>query len=200
MSKNCNTIDLYESLEFCKGKTTLPGLRGKVYFIPKSQIVTFPTLPKLDEEGLSMGKLAVLKGDFVLAADAVFHQLDILTTASNVTYTSQGEIPSKTFVNNSTLKYAGNNEEAAGFARLANVDDLLYVVQQRDGKFRVLGNEEFDTDTKPAGDSGMQATDASGTTLEVSVTGMSPAPFYVGKLPTAEGVLDCATGKIEVAA
>lgn len=200
MAINCNTIDLYESLEFCKGKTTLPGLRGKVYFIPKSQIVKFPTLPDLDEEGLTMGKLAVLKGDFVLAADAVFHQLDILTTASNVTYASQGDMPSRTFVNSSTLKYAGSNEEAAGFARLANVDDLVYVVQQRDGKFRVLGNEAFDTDTKPSGDSGMQATDASGTTLEVSVTDQCPAPFYVGKLPVAEGILDCATGLIGAAA
>jgi hypothetical protein len=200
MSKYCNSVDLYESLEFCKGKTVLPGLRGKVYFIPKSQIVKFPTLPDLDEEGLAMGKLAVLKGDFALVADAVFHQLDILTTASNVTYTSQGEMPSKTFVNNSTLKYAGNNEEAAGFARLANVDDLIFVVQQRDGKFRVLGNEQFETDIKPAGDSGMQVTDASGTTLEVSVTDVAPAPFYVGKLPTAEGILDCATGLIEAAA
>lgn len=200
MANNCNTIDLYESLEFCKGRTTLPGLRGKVYFIPKSQIVGWPTLPEPDAEGMSMGKLAELKGDFALVADAVFHQIDILTTASNVTFASQGEMPSKTFVNNSTLKYAGNNEEAAGFARMANVDDLVYVVQQRDGKFRVLGNEEFDTDTKPSGDSGMQATDASGTTLEVSVTDKCPAPFYKGKLPTAAGILDCATGLIEAAA
>ena len=43
-------------------------------------------------------------------------------------------------------------------------------MQQRDGKFRVFGNEMFHTDTKPGQDSGTAVTDASGTTLEISVT------------------------------
>ena len=46
------------------------------------------------------------------------------------------------------------DEEATGFARQANADDFVYLVQTRNGKFRVLGNESFRTDTKPKQDSG----------------------------------------------
>lgn len=197
---NCAAVSIYESLEFCKGTTVLPGIRPEVYFIPKSQIINWPALPELTDANVTMSTLAVYDGDFVLAADATFKQLDVLTTASNLTSASQGETPSKTFVNTSTLKYAGNNEAATGFCRMANADDLVYVIRQRDGKFRVLGNDKFETNTNPGQDSGMAVTDASGTTLEASVTDICPAPFYVGKLPTEKGIIDCSTGKISAAA
>ncbi len=195
--KDCASVNLYESLNFCKGETTLPGLRPQAYYIPKSQIAKYPKLPKLTDEDITMGKISTYDGDFSLAADSVFLRIDILDTASNVTAASQGEKPSKTFLNSSTLKYAGTNEDATGFARMANSDDILYVVRQRDGKFRVIGNEMFETNTNPGQDSGMAVTDASGTTLEISVTDICPAPFYVGKLKTAEGTIDCSTGEIE---
>lgn len=192
----CASVDIYKSLEFCKGQTVLPGIRPEVYFTPKSQILDWPTLPAPGDEGATMEGIATYKGDFVLAADAKFRQMDVLTTASNVTSASQGDMPSKTFVNSSTLKHAGNTEAATGFCRMANCDDLVYIVRQRDGKYRVVGNESFETNTNPSQDSGMAVTDASGTQLEVSVTDVCPAPFYVGKLPTEKGIIDCSTGKI----
>lgn len=196
MNNNCASVDLYDSLKHCKGETTLPGLRPEAYYIPKSQILKYPVLPKPSDNDADMEKIATYDGDFGLAADAVFLVIDILDNASNVTSASQGDKPSKTFLNSSTLKYAGTNEAATGFARMANSDDILYVVRQRDGKYRVIGNEMFETNTNPGQDSGMAVTDASGTTLEISVTDICPAPFYVGKLKTAKGTIDCSTGEI----
>ena len=184
MSK-CESIDIYESLEHCLGDTVLPGLRQRAWGIPKRQILGWPTLPDPKDEGAKMADIATYKGDFTLAADAQFFAIDILDTASNIKAESQGSMPSKTFVNTLTLKYAGNNAAAAGFCRLANADDL------------VLGNEKFRTDTKPSQDSGMEVTDASGTQFEITVTDVCPAPFYVGKFRTPEGIMDCATGTIE---
>ncbi len=198
MSK-CQTLDIYDSLEHCLGDTVLPGLRQQAWGIPKSQIVGWPTLPGPHDEAATMGSIATYKGDFTLAADAKFFSIDILDTASNIKSESQGNVPSKTFLNTLTLKYAGNNAEAAGFCRLANSDDLVYIIQQRDGKFRILGNEKFRTDTKTSQDSGMEVTDASGTQFEITVTDIAPAPFYEGKFKTAEGVMDCATGTLEAA-
>lgn len=198
MSK-CQTLDIYDSLEHCLGETVLPGLRQQAWGIPKSQILGWPTLPDPHDEAATMGSIATYKGDFTLAADAKFFSIDILDTASNIKSESQGNVPSKTFLNTLTLKYAGNNAEAAGFCRLANSDDLLYIIQQRDGKFRILGNEKFRTDTKTSQDSGMEVTDASGTQFEITVTDIAPAPFYEGKFKTAEGVMDCATGTLEAA-
>lgn len=199
MSK-CQTLDIYDSLEHCLGETVLPGLRQRAWGIPKSQILAWPTLPDPHDEGATMESIATYKGDFTIAADAKFISIDILDTASNIKSESQGTLPSKTFLNTLVLKYADNNAAATGFCRLANADDLVYIIQQRDGSFRILGNEKFRTDTKPSQDSGMEVTDASGTQFEITVTDVCPAPFYVGKFRTPEGIMDCATGTIEAAA
>lgn len=196
----CNAVNLYDSLIHCKGETVLPGLRPEAYAIAKSQIVKWPTLAKPSDTSATMESIATYDGDFVLAADAKFFKIDILEAASNVTSASQGETPSKTFLNSSTLKYAGTNAKATGFCRMANSDDLVYILRQRDGSFRVLGNEMFDTNTNPSQDSGMAVTDASGTTLEITVTDVCPAPFYTGKLPIEDGELDCATGEVTASA
>ncbi len=194
--ENC-AVNIYESLKHCKGETVLPGLRPEAYAISKNLITTFPKLPAPTDVDATMASIATYNSDFVLVADAYFIRIDILDTASNITSASQGEKPSKTFLNSATLKYAGNNEEATGFARMANADDFIYVVRQRDGKYRVIGNEMFDTNTNPGQESGMAVTDASGTTLEISCTDLCPAPFYTGKLTLEDGVLDCATGILE---
>lgn len=197
---SCKTLDIYESLEHCLGDTVLPGLRQRAWGIPKSQIVKWPKLAAPSDEGASMASIATYADDFTLAADAAFFAIDILDSASNIKSESQGSVPSKTFLNTLTLKYAGNNAAAAGFSRLANSDDLVYIVQLRDGSFRVLGNEMFRTDTKPSQDSGMEVTDASGTQLEITATDICPAPFYTGKFNTPEGIMNCATGELEAAA
>ena len=194
----CTSNKLYASLEFCKGETVIPGLMDYVYFAPKADIVTFAVLPDLSDETLTMDKVAVLKGNFALAAEKKWRKIDILDTASNVTSASQGEKPSKTFLNSSTIKFAGNTAAATGFCRMANADDLVFIIRQRDGKFRVLGNQMFSTNINPSQDSGMAVTDASGTTLEISVTDLCPAPFYDGTLIIEEGVLDCSTGEITI--
>ena len=95
--KQCAAVSIYESLEHCKGETVLPGLRPEAYCISKSQIVSYPKLPAFGDEGATMSTMAVYKGDFGLAADAVFHKIDILDSKSNQTSTSQGEKPSKSF-------------------------------------------------------------------------------------------------------
>ncbi len=197
MSK-CASVNIYESLTHCKGQTTLPGLRNKAYAVPKDSIVKWPTLADPSAEGATMKSIAVYKGDFTLAADATFIVIDLLDTASNLTSASQGEKPSKTFLNSSTIKYAGTNEEATGFCRMANSEDLVYIVQQRDGKYRVIGSEAFESNTNPGQDSGMSVTDSSGTTLEISCTDVCPAPFYEGKIVTPDGTIDCSTGAVTV--
>ena len=88
-------------------------------------------------------------------------------------------------------------EQTAAAILLSNADNLIYVVKMRAGGYRWIGNENFRTNTNPAQDSGMNVTDASGTTLEVTLTDISPAPYFVGKLKTAAGTIDCSTGEIE---
>ena len=183
----CASTALYESLVHCKGATVLPGLRPHIFYIPKSDIVTFPTPPNTVPSGGTMGALATISENFVLAADAKWKKIDIVASASNVNSESQGEAPSKTFNNTGVFKYPGNNAEAAAFCRQANADDIVYLWPQRDGQYRVLGNPMFETNTTPAQESGSSETDVSGTTINVAVTDTMPSPFYTGKIETEDG-------------
>jgi len=182
----CASIGIYNSADWCSGQTTLPGVRRRVYFIPKGDIVTWPKLPVI-AGAKTMEEIASYVGNFVLAADKKWLHIDVLDTKSNIESDSQGDKPSRTFLNKLTLKHAGKDEAATGFCRQANSDELIYLVQQRNGKFRVVGSDAFDTDTKPTQKSGEGTTGESGTDLAVEATDVCPAPFYPGKIETEDG-------------
>lgn len=186
MAKDCTTTDMYESLKWCEGQTVLPGIRPKVYYIKKANIVTWPKLPDLGS-AKSMKALAIYVGNFILAADKTWLTLNSLSAKSNVTSEVQGEKPSRTTLNKCSIKHPGTEEDAAGFCRQAMADDLVFLVQQRNGKFRVMGCEEFETDVKPSLALGEGITGEAGTTIEVDATDVCPAPFYPGKIETADG-------------
>ena len=193
-TSKCTNAALYESLEFCKGKTLLPGIRTRVYFIPKRDIVQWPKLPEADAAGADMGKLGTLDGSFTLAADKNWMYMDLIDNKGKIECESQGDKPARSFINKISLVHPETNEAATGFCRQANADDFVYLVQMRGGKFRVLGNEAFETDTKPKQDSGEGVTGDFGTTLDIEVTDVCPAPYYTGDIVTADGTIDALTG------
>lgn len=194
MAKDCTNAALYESLDFCKGTTLLPGIRTRMYYIPKRDIVTWPKLPA--EANANMAELAAYDGDFTLAADAKWHAIDLIDNKGKIESESQGDKPARSFVNKISVVHPETDEAATGFCRQANADDFVYLIQRRNGKFRVLGNEMFETDTKPKQDSGEGVTGDFGTTLEIEVTDICPAPYYTGKIVTEDGTIDAATGEI----
>lgn len=198
MSKQCTDAALYESLNFCQGKTILPGIRQKVYAARHRNIVAWPKLP--DTANTNMKELAVYAGNFTLAADHKWVGVDLTMGKGQIEWGTQGEKPSRTFLNKVTLSHPEIDEDAAAFARQAIGDDLVYLVQQRDGKWRVIGSEAFPADTKPKGATGEGTTGEAGTQLEVEATDICPAPFYVGTIETEDGTLDCSTNELTPAA
>lgn len=191
----CVSTDLYQSLGFCQGMPVLPGIRRRAFYTRKDNILAWPALPAL-ADGASMDKIAVYDGDFTLAADKTWKSMDLLTAKSDVSCEAQGEKPSVTVVNKATLLHSGTDEEATGFCRLALNDDLIFLVQQRNGKFRVVGNEMFETSVKPSQTTGQGDTGEAGTSLDVSVTDVCPAPFYTGKIVTEDGIISGADGSV----
>lgn len=198
-AKKCTNIGLYESLTYCKGETILPGVRPKIYAIAKRDIVTWPTLPAVgSEEAATADQLSSYKGNFTLASDKKWVEIEVLDNTGEITWETQGDKPCRTFLNKFTINHPRIDESAAAFQRQALSDDMVYLVQQRDGKFRVLGNEMFETDTKPKGSSGKEATSAGdmGSQFEIEVTDVAPAPFYPGEIETAEGKISGANGSV----
>ena len=187
---------MYASLMFCKGKTVLPGLRNRLYFIPKAWIVSWPTLRPV--AGDMVSTFSIYDGSFTLAADKKWMYIDIIDNKGKLESESQGEKPSRTFLNKLSVVHPETDELASSFCRQANSDDFVYLVQRRNGKFRVLGNPMFETDTKPKQDSGEGVSGDFGTTIEIEVTDECPAPYYFGTIETVDGdiEIDPITGEI----
>ncbi len=193
----CNQSDLYESLGFCPGQESYPGIQGKVFFIPKRSIVSWPTLPSFDDlqAGDPVTLLAKYNGNFVLAADKKWRSLDVVMDESPVSSEAQGEKPSKSFLNKATLKLYSAEEDATAFLRLLNNDDLVFIIQQKNNKARVIGSKMFATSVKSSQELGATATDKAGTTLEIEATDKCPAPFYSGIIETEDGDISGLTGE-----
>ena len=81
-TNNCTAKTLYKSLGFCKGTTILPGIRTTVYYIPKRDIVTWPTLP--DTATATMGELAKYTGNFVLESDKKWLKIDLIDNKGKI--------------------------------------------------------------------------------------------------------------------
>lgn len=194
---SCNTVNLYDNLEFCPGESTLPGITPEIYGCSKRHLTSFPKLPELTAASATMESIATLEGDFKCAADSGFHKISVLTAESGISVESQGSYPNISFKSTLTAMHPGTGPAASGYCRLLASDDMVFVVRDRSGKFRVIGSEIDNTTVTPKQDLGKSPTDSCGTTIEISATDRAPAPFYTGKLPLLGGsVIDCSTGEI----
>lgn len=192
MATKCTSIQ--KSLGWCQGTPELPGVKRRIYFIAKSFILSFPQLPR-DELGRSTS--AVLTGDFVLMADATWKYIDILPDKSQLTSEAQGELPSQTQLNKLVAVHPGVGQDASAAAAYINNTDNVFIVEDMKGNYRVLGNDKWTTKATVAQDLGQGATGTTSTTINVEATDEVPAPFYVGKLDTEDGEIDCSTGDIQ---
>ena len=191
----------FSSLRFCAGQRVIPGIRTAIYYTAKENITAWPTLPSPSDKDVTLAKLATYDGNFTLKADKKWQRIDLVTNKGNVEWETQGERPSCTFLNKLTASHPGTAEEAAGFCSVAQNADLVFLVQQRDGKFRVLGNEMFETVVKPKGSLGEGTSTNASTDIEIEAADVVPAPFYPGEIDTADdGKISGATGKPVAAA
>lgn len=146
-----------------------------------------------------MGELVTLTGSFVLAAEKKFIKIDLVDSKSSVEFSSQGDNPSKSFLNKGNMVIPGVGADAEGFCAAANQDSLVYLIPDRSGNYRVIGNEMFDVNTKPEGKSGATPTDETSTTIAAEVNDSIPPAIYVGDIVTEDGTIDASTGALKTA-
>ena len=196
MAKCTKNPSIYEDIEKCPGQKKLPGIRDYVYAASKRDILTYPTIA---DAPATLAKAVQTSGDFTLAADKYFYKLGIVKDNGKIEIENQGTDGCKTFSNKVTFAIPGTEEDASGFIDQANNDELIILVPQRNGKFRIIGSEDFSPELSLKQDTGAAATDANTTTVEATATDLHPAPFYTGKIHTTDGDIDGATGKITTA-
>lgn len=192
MSTTVNCSPLEGSLTWCEGRPVLPGIRRRLYYTAKSNITKWPTL-STDEFGRPTS--AVLSGSFEMAADKVFKHIDVLVDKSGLTSEAQGEAPSQTQLNKLVAVHPAVDEAATMAAAYLNNSDVVCLIQDMDGKFRMLGNEKWQGKATVAQDNGQGATGTASTTINIEHTDLIPAPFYEGSIATEDGVINEPVGE-----
>lgn len=177
-------LNIQKSLGWCQGTPVLPGVRRRLYYISKSEIVRWPTLAR-DENGRATS--AELTGDFELNADSKWKYIDHLPEKAQLTSEAQGEVPSQTQLNKLTIVHPGVGAEASAAASYINNNDNVYLVQDMSDRWRVVGCERWQTKSTVAQDLGQGPTGTASTTISVEATDETPAPFYNGKIETEDG-------------
>ncbi len=179
---------MFENLDWQDGNVSIPGIYENAYYIPKSDIVSWPAVIA---SPVTAADEVTLAGAFTLVLDKTWKKINHIDGKANVTCEAQGEIRSQTFLNKATFKTSLTNEEATSFAKAANNANIVYLVQEKNsGKWRVLGNAMFNTVTKPSLAIGGEATSERGLSIEVEVTDSIPLPFYNGSIMTDDGEIN----------
>lgn len=187
---------LYSDVRSCQGKKSLPGLRRTIFLASVRDILTYPTMPDRNGEGMTLAKIPVYSGNFALGQGKKFIRVDIINNDGQVQVEQQGTQGSRTFHVTATVNAPGTEEEVTGLISELLNDEIIALVQQRNGKFRVVGSEAFPATVNPQQSTGQSPTDANQTTLEIVADDEYPAPFYEGKIPVSDGEMDCKTGKV----
>ena len=142
---------LQRSLAWCQGTPELPGVKRRIYYLAKSEIVTWPTLPR-DAQGRPTS--AILTGSFALKADAKWKYIDILPDKSQLTSEAQGELPSQTQLNKLTAVHPGVGADASAASAYINNTDSVFLVEDMKGNWRVVGCDKWQTKATVAQDLG----------------------------------------------
>ena len=183
-TQNTCFTPLQKSLGWCQGMPVLPGIRRRLYYTSKQNIVQWPAYTS----GSSLS-FANTSGNFTLKADTYWHYIDILAEKSTLTSDPQGETPSQTQLNKLTAVHPGVGQEASAVACYLNNSDNVFIVQDMSGKWRIVGSRFYETKTTVTQDNGQGATGTASTTINVEATDIAPSPFYAGKIVTEDGEL-----------
>lgn len=181
--------NLQKSLAYCQGTPTLPGIKRRVYYISSQKIVKWPTLP-VDELGRPTS--AAYEGSFELEENAKWQYIDHLPEKAEVKSETQGVVPSQTIKNTISIVHPKVDEEAAAASCYLLNADNVFIVEEMDGKYRVIGSPYYDATATVAQDLGQGATGTTGTTITLEASDVVSLPFYSGKIVTDEGTINAA--------
>ncbi len=170
---DCSTIQ--KSLAWCQGKPQFAGIRRRLYFTARANIVIWPKLPK-DSNGRVTS--AIYQGQFVLEADKEWFYIDILPDKSQLTSEPQGEYPSQTQLNKLVAVHPGIEADASAAAAWFNNNETVFIIEDLAGNARVVGNKDYPIKVTVTQDVGQGITGSANTTITVEASDDVPAPFY----------------------
>ncbi|MBC6988561.1 hypothetical protein [Hymenobacter sp. BT491] len=171
-----------EDITWEDGQDNTAGIQQTVYFIRKSDVETFPALPKLDG-ATKLEDLAIVAGNIVMKADKKPFAFYTTLEKGGATSDAQGEMDGISFKNSIKLFHPGNKATAEGFARFVKNGSFYILFADLDGEVYLLGHPGYPAKFVSApGGTGEKTSDAKGRTYTLQSVWSGPAPRFTGKV------------------
>lgn len=188
-----NKVDI----DFAEGQINPGSIADEVYVAFKSDITAFPTITDdFDPSGTgqtTLNSMVNLTGSFTMATGKKFIRLYNTQGQGNLSYETIGEADGHLFKNKLECKFPKIVDDIRAFAKYTANTKCIYVVKHA-GNFYVLGHPDYPVVTTTSGDTGKNAEDAHGVTINVEAIDSTPLPKYVGSLVVEGGSIACETG------
>lgn len=179
-TKVCSPVQ--KSVEWCEGASNYAGIRRRALYTAASNITKWPTRKTL-ANGAELAEY-VDKENFTLKADKKWYAVDMLPAKSKYTSDPNGELPSASQLNKLELVIPHAGQEASNMAAYINNIPCVWLVEDMDGNWRVIGCERWAGEIKNtiALDLGQGAAGTAQSTITVEAPDTTPAPLYAGEI------------------
>lgn len=180
---------IQNTIDWCQGTPELGGVRRQVYYIAVADIVLAASLPR---DAKLRPTSAILSGQYQFAEDVEAQRIDILPEKSKFSSDPQGEYPGQSQLDKLTLYHPSVSPEATAACCYINNSPCIFFFQDTAGRWRVCGNPDFPIKNTVTQDGGEGVTGSPNTTIAVEATNLVSFPYYVGKIQTVDGEINCA--------
>lgn len=180
-----------EDIDWEDGQDNTAGIQQTVYFIRKSDVETFPPLPKM-ETATTLEELAIVPGDIVLKTGKKAIGFYTTLEKGGGNSETQGETDGISFKNSLKLSHPGNKAKAEGFARFVKNGSFYILYADLDGATFLLGHPGYPAKFVSApGGTGEATGSARARVYTFQSVWSGPTPRFTGKVMvgTTEQVL-----------
>jgi len=187
-------MGIFASLKWLDGQVNPSGIKTRVFWAPKTHILTHP---KVIAVPLTASDYVTLAGDYGMAVGKTFFELYSTQGKGKVDFEPIGEKDHKMFVNKGSFSFPDISDDAKSMAKSnINSNVVLVALLPHETEFRavVIGEEDWDTTVTFKGTSGDAAGSAKGLTFDIEAPSVNPLPSYKGAIVLPDGTYDCETG------
>lgn len=166
------------SVTYAKGRYNPAGIT-KVYWALPEDIAIFPVLKTPDDADATLSSLVTYATAIIMKAGKKFQEIYCTLEEGELKSTFAGNRDGKGKENMLEISFPGNDADFLGFEAYAANRDFIFLVKEKNGKYRVLGSLE-DAAYLESGDatSGKKIADGRKNVLTFKASGPTAPPIY----------------------
>ena len=174
----------FEDLLAVDGQDNTSGLAVDIYVAKIDDILTLPEPVLNDSTGSGkFADLVTISGDIQMKPGKYFRKIQAIIETAKLDGTLQGEMDGKSSLNRLDFTLAGNKADALGFQQWAKNGSLVFIVQDQDGKKRILGHRAYPAKfVEGVGTTGAASTERKQITFAFQSVRKGAAPYFTGRV------------------